>query len=191
MDKMQKNIKDTVSVKGIVTFTNFVLRSKRAKEIEKYLNDARSIPMSRFQELTQELSRICEVRERIVQNLVVLAGRAVFARRLIGDTTYTGAIDYGVLGTGSAAPASGNTKLGTEVFRKLFKSRTRITSAATLGYYYSTTDDDDTYEEFGVVIDGTASVDTGQLFSRVLTGSWVKTNLEAMTVFITLSTNAS
>ena len=57
---------------------------------------------------------------RVVQtirkhNLVVLDGRDLICSRLVGSTA--GALDYLAAGTGSTAVASGDSALGTEVYR--------------------------------------------------------------------------
>ena len=53
---------------------------------------------------------------------------------------------------------------------------------AFIDFFYAKADTNGTYEEFGTFIDGTASADTGQMFTHLITGSWVKTASESMTV---------
>jgi hypothetical protein len=113
----------------------------------------------------------------------------VFARILAGDTTYTGAINYGALGSGSTAVSSANTQLATEVKRKLYGTRTQTGAQANLDFYYSKSDTNGTYNEFGTFIDGTATVNTGQLYNRVLTGGWTKSASESMTVSLQVDIN--
>jgi hypothetical protein len=48
--------------------------------------------------------------------------------------------------------------------------------------FYSKADTNGTYQEFGTFIDGSASANSGQLFTRMLTGGWTKTSSESMTV---------
>lgn len=116
-------------------------------------------------------------------NLITTAGRTVLARRLAGNTTYTAAINYGLLGTqASPSPSNGSTQLGTEVFRKLASSQTYDNNIAYVDFFYTAGDTNGTYTEFGNVIDGTASVNTGQLFSYIATGGWVKSNAQSLFV---------
>ncbi|MCX6756343.1 MAG: hypothetical protein NTX85_03310 [Candidatus Nomurabacteria bacterium] len=116
-------------------------------------------------------------------NLITTAGRTVLARRIAGNTTYTGAINYGLLGMqASPVPANSSTQLGTEVFRKLAASQTFDNNIAYVDFFYTAGDTNGTYTEFGNVIDGTATVNTGQLFSYVATGGWVKSNAQSLFV---------
>lgn len=175
-------------ITGIITFQNFVIDTPRAYQIDQLLASATLSPRQ-YQGLLRELAQVSTPRTFSVHNLVALAGRAVIAERLIGDTTYTGAINYGALGTSSTAVNAADTTLGAEVARKLFARRTRTGAQAAFDFYYSKADTNGTYEEFGMFIDGTASADSGQLFNHALTGGWTKTNTEAMTVSITIDVN--
>lgn len=120
-------------------------------------------------------------RHHAAHNLVGTVGRNVIARLLVGDTTYTGAINYGALGTSGTTPNNSDTQLGTELYRKLYASRTTDgNNVSYIDFFYAATDTNGTYNEFGNVIDGTASANTGRLFSHILTGGWVKSNLQSM-----------
>jgi len=117
-------------------------------------------------------------------NIIATVGRNVLCRLLAGDTTYSGQINYGALGTAVApVPAVGDIKLGTESYRKTYASHT--TDGANIAYvdfFFATTDCNGTYTEFGNFIDGTASADSGKLFSRIATGGWTKTALQSLFV---------
>lgn len=116
-------------------------------------------------------------------NLVTTAGRNVLARRLAGNTTYTGAINYGALGTQvSPSPVNGSTQLGTEVYRKLNSSATYSSNIAYVDFFYAATDTNGTYTEFGNFIDGTGTANSGQLFSYIATGGWVKSSVQSLFV---------
>ena len=103
-----------------------------------------------------ELSVLCPVRTLEKRNIVVLSGRSAMARILLGDTTYSGAINYGALGTDSTSPAASDTALGAEVARKLFARRTRTDAQVSFDFFFSQLDTSGTYEEFGMFIDGDA-----------------------------------
>jgi hypothetical protein len=182
-------LQETKGIKGIVTFTNFELACAEALEIDRILQNAHDLIPSVYFELVRRLHDLCAVRTFQYQNLVVLTGRSVFARILAGDTTYTGAINYGALGSGSTAVSSANTQLATEVKRKLYGTRTQTGAQANLDFYYSKSDTNGTYNEFGTFIDGTATVNTGQLYNRVLTGGWTKSASESMTVSLQVDIN--
>ena len=120
-------------------------------------------------------------RHHAAHNLIVTIGRNVLARLLTGDTTYSGQINYGALGSSSAAVNNSDTQLGTEVYRKLFASHTTDgNNIAYVDFFYAATDTNGTYNEFGNFIDGNAGANTGRLFSHILTGGWVKTNVQSM-----------
>lgn len=178
-------------IRGLMTFRNFEIASKRAEEIDRELRTAHNMPKTRFDALCAELARICTVREATFENLVVLKGRELFARRLVNDTTYNGIIQYGALGTGSGAVSSGDTQLGTEVFRKQIATRVRTNASITVDFYYSKADTSGTYNEFGMFTDATVTANSGQLFNRVLTGGWVKSSTVAMTVSCQVDLNAT
>ena len=118
-----------------------------------------------------------------MHNIVVTAGRNVLARRVAGNTTYTGAINYGALGTqASPSPTNGSTQLGTEVYRKLVSSQTFSSNVAYIDFFYAATDTNGTYTEFGNFIDGASGANTGQLFSYIATGGWVKSSAQSLFV---------
>lgn len=177
----------TISIKGRHLAQVFDMRAKRAIEIEREIQEHIKRPWTAthretYLSMVAELKRLFQVREYAVENLIATVGRAVIAQRLANDTTYTGIINYGALGSGSTTPANGDTTLTTEVFRKTVASASDTNNIAFIDFFYSKADTNGTYEEFGTFIDGTGSADTGQLFTHVLTGSWVKTSSESMTV---------
>lgn len=180
-----------MGIEGLITFTAYDLGDNaRAHEIDALLA-TETLPRERYSALAAELAEICPTRQIVRKNLVVLSGREVFARLLVADTTYTGAINYGALGSGNTAVASSDTVLDTEVKRKQVASSSRTNEQVNIDFYYSKSDTNGTYEEFGTFIDGTASADTGQLFNRVLTGGWTKSSSEAMTVSVQFNVNES
>jgi hypothetical protein len=191
-DAVIKKLTDGEGVEGILTFTNYELDPKcaRAVQLDAILRNAVNIPKLIFDEMIAELRSLCRVRVFHTKNRVLLAARSMQAGRLVGVTTYSGEVNYGCLGTGSTAVDDADVDLDTEVKRKLYASRTQTDDSVSLDFYYSKSDTNGTYEEFGLVIDGTATVDTGLLFNRALTGGWVKTSLEAMTVSIQINVNA-
>ncbi len=108
-------------------------------------------------------------------NLVVTTGRTVVARLLAGDATYSGEINYGALGSGSTAFTNASTQLNTEVYRKIASSQAYDGNIAYIDFFIAAGDvGNQTFQEFGSFIDGTASANTGQAFSLLITGGWVK-----------------
>ena len=191
-EAIEKKLRDGQGVEGLLTFTNYELdpMCARAVQLDNILRNAVNIPKLIFDEMVAELRSLCRVRVFHTKNKVLLAARSMQAARLIGVTTYSGEINYGLLGTGTASVTDADSVLDNEVKRKLYASRTQTDDSVSLDFYYSKSDTNGTYEEFGLAIDGTSTVDTGLLFNRALTGGWVKTSLEAMTVSIQININA-
>lgn len=188
---MEAALHDPIALSGRIVVSNFDLTSQRARDIDAILRGGHDMSDAKWRRLMRQLTLLCPVRTLERRNLVVLAGREVLARMLVGDTTYSGAINYGALGTDNTAVNAADTALGTEVARKLFARRTRTNAQVNFDFFYSQADTDGTYEEFGLFIDGDSSADSGKLFNHVLTGGWTKTNTEAMTVSVQLNINAS
>lgn len=108
-------------------------------------------------------------------NLIPTVGRNVFARRLAGDTTYTGEVDYGAVGDGVTAFTNASTQLNNEIFRLQASSQAFDDNIAYIDWFIASGDTpDDTFEEFGAFIDGSGAADSGQAWSLLITGGWVK-----------------
>jgi len=145
------DIKELTKIKGKMTFT---LRNAETGEIEGRL---------------------------VKRNIVVTEGRAVFAARLASDTTYSGSINYGALGTSTTAPANADTQLGTETFRKAISSYNSVDNIAYLSFFYTATEVTGTFKEFGNFIDGSAAANSGQLFTHVAIDI-TKTSSQTLTI---------
>jgi hypothetical protein len=126
--------------------------------------------------------------EHTVNNLSPIVGRNVLARRLSGDTTYTGAINYGAFGSNTAAFNNNSTQLGTEVYRKLETDASYSDNIAYIDWYIASGDvANQTFQEFGAFIDGTGTANTGQAFSLTQTGGWVKSGAMFVSLSVTIS----
>lgn len=123
-----------------------------------------------------------------VTNLIPTAGRSVLAQRLAGTTTYSGTVNYMAVGSGTAAPANGDTTLGSEAYRQTLSSSTYTNHVAYLSCFIAAGDATGTHTEAGLFIDGTGSADTGQLFSHVkFSAAIVKGALNTLTLDATLT----
>lgn len=182
-------VRDKVGIEGIVTFTNFELSAPRALAIDEYLHTHRDIDEADYNFWLDELRQTCRTRQLLVHNRVVLAARTEMAKRLIGTQAYTGTINYGAIGTGSTAVTDADAVLDTEAARVQIATKTQTDDEVALDFYFNKASASGTFEEFGLFIDGSASADTGLLFNRALTGGWVKSSLEAMTVSIQINVN--
>lgn len=110
-------------------------------------------------------------------NIVVTVGRNVVARRLSGNTTYTGEITDGALGN-AVSPSFTNvsTQLGSEVGRKASSDASYDSNITYIDFFFASGDiADGTYTEWGTFIDGDGSTpNDGVAFSLLATGGWVK-----------------
>jgi hypothetical protein len=187
--RMKKKLVDDISMKGTVKLTNFFLDNPRALYIDKILEQD-GIHPDVYAGLVAELRKLCTTQSIEKHNLVVLSGREVVARLLFGDPTYTGEINYGLLGTGDTAVDASDISLEAEVFRRMPSRKVRTGASIAYDFFYSKGSVAGTFEEFGLTIDGTGEPGSGQLYNRVLTGGWVKSASVAMTIEFTLSVNA-
>lgn len=192
MNSKIEKLKDGESVEGLITIANYNLAGApvRAHEIDAILQNATNLPHSVWKDLITELSVLCGVHQFSFKNRVVIGARSMQVARLIGITTYTGIINYGCLGTNAAAVTDSDTQLGTEVKRKQVASVSQTNDQVSIDFYYSKSDTNGTYQEFGMVVDGTSSANTGLLFNHALTGGWTKSSSESMTVSIQINQNA-
>ena len=146
-----KSTDKKVNIKGIQTFTT---RDKETGEI---------------------------LRQQVRENIVTTLGREMLARRMAGNTTYTGAVDYGALGTDTTVPANTDTTLGSESTRVTVTSQDFAENIAYISFFFPAPAADIGYEEFGNFVDGGAGADTGQMFSHVLISGTIATT-ETLTV---------
>jgi len=166
LNHLRKN-KELAGIKGLHNFVICKPLNKIAKELEQILGQG-NLSWEAFQYHWTEFKKHCQKRETLYENIIPTAGRSVLAQRLANTTTYTGIINYGALGSGSASPANSNTTLGTETYRKATSSQTSASNIAYISNFYTATETSGTYAEAGWFIDGAASANTGQLFSRFL-----------------------
>lgn len=102
-------------------------------------------------------------------NLCPTVGRAAIANALTDATPApaTTRINYVALGSGTNAPANGDTTLQTETYRNTVASETNASNIAYITGFFSATETSGTYREAGLFIEGTGSANSGTLLSRV------------------------
>lgn len=139
--------------------------------------------------LIDELNAITLV-TRILEtkNLLPTVGRAAIMNHLTNasPSPSTLRINYGAVGSGSTAPANGDTTLATETYRNAIASETNDNNVGYVTIFLSATEFSGTIAEVGLFIAGTASANSGTLFSRALL-SVVKTSTETLTVDYTIT----
>ena len=121
------------------------------------------------------------IREETAHNIICIPGLSVFAGRLASNNTHTGNINYGVLGSGTGTFDGTETQLYTEVYRNPVASFTSLNNIAYISFYYNQTEVTGSFTEFGNVIDGSGSANSGQLWSHISI-AWAKTNTQTLTV---------
>ncbi len=181
-------LSETFKIIGEKTFSFCDVSSLEAQKLQKEITEAIAKKDDvKYRLLVDELHSKFLTRRLVVKNLIPTVGRTVFAMILAGTFTYTGKINYCALGTSATAAANGNTQLGTEVFRKLVSSSTFANNIAYISTFFTANETTGTYYEVGHFIDGTATVNTGQLFSRIADPETAelpltKSNTESLTV---------
>lgn len=119
-------------------------------------------------------------------NVVPLTLRMAFAQLTIGTiVTPTFIAKYLVLGTNSTTVTESDTQLGTETLRGLFTHKSTTGIVASYDKFFSSAEvAGSTFNEAGIVVDGTITPNTGYLFSHVNIN-------EAMAAGETLTVNAT
>ena len=122
-------------------------------------------------------------------NLIVARGKEMVARILMEDVP-TGMFQYFALGDNNTAPSSGDTVLNSEVGRVAIQTQSFFANTVTLT---GTIPADEivgfTLQEIGIFgIDGSPTLNSGQLFSRALISpTIVKTNVLVVNISYVLT----
>lgn len=108
-------------------------------------------------------------RSKMFHNIIPTVGRAAIANNMTSVSPSPAGIlpNYCAVGTGTNAPANGDTTLQTETARSVIASRTNSSNIAYITGFFGATDVSGTLREAAIVILGTASANTGTLLSRV------------------------
>lgn len=102
----------------------------------------------------------------IIKNMVVTTGKESIAGGLIQESN-KGMITYCALGTGTTAPALGDTDLQTELVRKLISVRSRSNNQAIFETFFTTSEGNGSLREAGLFGDDASSIPgSGTLFCR-------------------------
>jgi len=181
------NVKETTSLKGIYKFTKAKLESPYQFSLNDKIGLLRDAGADFSKELA-ELHSICKTEVLVVENIIPTVGRTMLANNL-ADASPDNTIlaSHVALGTGTTAPANGDTTLETETYRNVVASRVNVGNVAYITGFFTASEVSGTFEEAGIFCDGSGSVDTGILFSHVLTGSITKSGSETLTVDWTLT----
>ena len=152
---IKNTLKEASRIYGEMLVSVYDTTSKKANELEKQIEALISGPRfkgyrDKYLELTAKMKRLFLVREYKITNIIVTVGRATFAQRLANDTTYTGIINYGALGTDNTAVTNADTTLGTELARKLVTTISNVTNTVLILVFFGAAEENGTLTEFGL-----------------------------------------
>lgn len=132
-----------------------------------------------------------EIRRRTEKNLVVNTGLAAIAAIMIDELAQDCAV-YLALGTGTTAPAAGDTKMETESTRKIATTKTRSSGTIIYRFYFLTGEAVGDFTEWGVFLEATSAADSGRLLNRLTpTGGVSKASNEQLTVEVQIALAAA
>ena len=117
-------------------------------------------------------------------NVVCNVGFEALGQILIGTYGSTGEANYAALGTDNTVAVAADTTLGTETYRNATFAGAVSGNITYMTAFYTKTEVSGTFEEFGLFIDGTGTIDTGVMLNHYITGGWVKTAVDALVVDI-------
>ena len=178
---MTKDLQDEIKTGAVYRLT--VCNPARAPEVYEKIVHLQKMGEKVGREVLAEYHRRAAITVEVVHNLSPTVGRTALAMRLAGDTTYTGTVTRVAIGNGTTAPANGDTVLDNETYRKAFDDTTFINNVAYLSAFIPAGTATGTHTEAGLFIDGTNTVDTGQIISRVLLSPQiVKSALVSLTI---------
>ena len=167
--------------KGVYTFTKAFLDTPEHFALSEKIDEVRAAGGD-FMTLVRQLNQMCRTEVQVINNIVPTMGRENIINNMASATpTYSPLINKFVVGSGTTAPADGDVTLETETYRNDIASRT---NAANVGYFtgfLNATEFSGTIREAGLVADGTGTVDTGALQSRVALNT-VKGATETLTM---------
>lgn len=109
------------------------------------------------------------VEEKRYRNLTPICGLREIARKLVDSVDQHALhITHGAIGTGTAEPTFLDTILGVEVSRKEPQTKSYDDWKTFFTFFWGAPEISGHFYEFGVFLDGSATPNSGFLFSRVL-----------------------
>ena len=135
---MRTKLNDKIKMTGVYTFTIRDTKTGKIKRTYKYTN------------------------------LIPTVGRSAIINNIFNvSPTNTLLANYVALGSGTNAPANGDTTLQTEVYRNLVASRSEDNNTGYLTGFFNAIETTGTYREAGVFMNASATANSGVLLSRV------------------------
>ena len=123
-----------------------------------------------------------------VKNLVVTLAKTAVANSLRGNVANNkGQITFCAVGTGTNAPALGNTTLQTEIYRKQISVRGSELNIASFKTFFNQTEANGVLKEAGLFGESaTSTANSGTLFARTVFNK-TKTSSDTMTLTWTIT----
>jgi len=110
-------------------------------------------------------------------------GIYLFLDRLAAVNTYSANITHADIGDDDTPVLAADTELGNGLVRAQVGAVSRSGLSVEFRFFYADTlTPDDTYEEFGMFVDGSTAVGSGQLFNHLVMSPLVKADGEDHTV---------
>lgn len=132
------------------------------------INDQLAVPTGMIRIVIRDAKTGKIKTDDLVKNMFVTAGKVSLAEGLIGTTSNNkGIITYCALGTGTTAPALGDTGLETELARKQISVRTSSANVATFQTFFTTSEGNGTLREAALFGDDASTTPgSGTCFCR-------------------------
>ncbi len=183
---MDLHTKENVGLKGVYTITKAFLETPEQFALDAKIKRLKDTGKE-YLHFVRELNTICRTQKFVYDNLVPTVGRAMIANNLT-DTTPDNVMyaKYTEVGTGTNAPANGDTALQTSTYRNAVASRTNASNVGYVTAFYSATETSGTFREAGIFSDGSITQGTGVLLSRVAINV-TKTTSNTLTIDWTLT----
>ncbi|MFC1511635.1 hypothetical protein ACFL5H_00370 [Candidatus Latescibacterota bacterium] len=126
------------------------------------------------------------VRSFVIRNIVVSTGKNMLAKRLAGEGNSCD-LTYAAVGTGTTAPAPGDTTLETELFRKQITQRSAVGNQVLVTVYFGPLEANGSLTEYALFgEDASGTPDSGTMFNRAAINV-NKTSSYTMTIDSTLT----
>lgn len=160
--------KNKATVKGVYRLTKCDISTPEARSMADFVVLEAKKGWHAYRKALEEFHKAFMLwQSSPIENLVVDRGLEMLARIITGDVSYTGVLNYCALGDSNTAVNAVDTALGNEVYRKTITSTTFSANEAYASTFFNQAEIVDTIEEVGHFVDGSATTDSGRLFSRI------------------------
>lgn len=173
----QGELKNLVNIRSFILAPGVLENGPEVKAIRKYVKSKNYADI----EAHIKSGKIIEKNEE--HNLIVNTGLEESAKGQSGERATAPSINYGILCVSPSPTPVATSVIAnlTEGFRKLYSSRSHDANTSYIDFFFAAADCSGTYTRFANVIDGTASANSGILFSYATNSpSWTKTTAQSL-----------